>query len=167
MVNKFTLLSVRAEMLKECLKYGRLQALGELAKSYILSATNSSNFTLAKNGFSVEDLMYILPQLGVNKYEIISFEHSSTITLLTKELNLGLILSLRTENLKKCYIREPLQILGELVKSYIITNDNDSLTLKKPFSKNSVNIVFQQLNIVNYDVFVFPYSTSTSIYFSK
>ncbi len=113
MINKFSLLSTRAEHLREFLQFGRLQALGELTRCYVLS-DNISPLRLTKVGFSESDLAFVLEQLGIEKdqYELISFPNSNTITLFTKKLSSGLLLSVRCEDLKNPSIREPLQVLS-------------------------------------------------------
>lgn len=166
MINKFSLLSTRAEHLREFLQFGRLQALGELTRCYVLSEDVSS-LRLTKTGFSENDLAVVLEQLGIEKdqYELISFPNSNTITLFTKKLSSALLLSVRCEDLKNRSIREPLQVLSELVKSYIITKSDNELILKKNFSKTSVDVVLKQLNIDKCIPSVFPNSTTTSLYF--
>ncbi len=166
MINKFSLLSTRAEHLREFLQFGRLQALGELTRCYVLS-DNISPLRLTKVGFSESDLAFVLEQLGIEKdqYELISFPNSNTITLFTKKLSSGLLLSVRCEDLKNPSIREPLQVLSELVKSYIITKSGNELILKKNFSKTSIDVVLKELNIDKCVPSVFPNSTTTSLYF--
>ena len=77
------------------------------------------------------------------------------------------LLSFRAEHLrdilKENFEYEELQVLGELVKSYITSPDTSSLTLPRHFSEESVKKVFNQLGLKEPQVTVFPNGKTTRI----
>lgn len=164
MVKHLSLLSTRAENLRDSFQskgnLRNLQALAEITNSYIISGMDYS-FLLQLNGFSKDDVTYVLKQLGVEVPIVTSFSNSTTIVVQSTTLHSHSPLSDKVENLKQCYHEKQkfvhLKILGDIVRSYTISNECDTtLILRNCFAKRFVQKVLLQLNIENYQPIVFP-----------
>jgi hypothetical protein len=161
---RFSLLSTRAENLRESFQskesFGNLQALAEIINSYIISNQNYS-FLLNLNGFTQENVIYVLEQLGVEVPIITTFSNSTTIVVQSMTLHSHSPLSDKVENLRKCYFQKDkyllLKILGDIVRSYTVSDECDTtFILRTCFPKRLVKKVLPQLNMEDYQPIVFP-----------
>jgi hypothetical protein len=80
-MEKFLLLSSRAEQLKTSLKPEEIQVLGELVKAYVTSSDTSS-LRLQKHFCKpvIERVLSLL-DIGPKEYEVVVFPHSATTTI--------------------------------------------------------------------------------------